>query len=413
MARMEKMIYLDHNSTTPYSPSVRQYLEHGILKDWHNASSMYPVAHILGQKIKEHRSFIADYLNCSSKHLFFTSGGTESINTILSSKTLKLNKINAVITSPLEHTATIKAAEYLLNHEGIKVRDVLHNEHGEILLNELEERCSKNPGSLLSFLSSNNETGVITDVKEISKIARKYGCLVHIDAVQSLGKTAIDLEDWDVDFVSFSGHKIGAMKGIGLLYARKPFAPLMFGGNQERGLRPGTHNYPAIRSFHMAIQDIDLDKQEYVRDLRNYFEEKLLKSNLDLQKKTLNLPFRKFKVNCTDASNRLSNTSNVYCGGISNYTVALGLAQKGVCVSTGSACHAGSPDPSHVMTHVAHSLNEESPREYANSCIRVSLSSSNTKQEIDVLVELLIEIYSKSYTEADIPVANFVPSKNL
>ena len=379
---------------------MEKYLEQGILEDWYNPSSMYSQAQILHQKIRECRKAISDYLNCSSKHLFFTGGGTESINTVLSLETLKLNQLSTFITSHLEHHATIKKIDYLSEYQSIRLFWIRNNEQGEINLSHLEKLCSEHPQSLLSFLSANNETGVITDIKSIVAIARKYNCLVHVDAVQSLGKTPIDLEKWDVDFASFSGHKIGAMKGIGLLYARKPFAPLMYGGGQERGLRPGTYNYPAIHSFKLAIQDIDLNKQKYVRQLRDYFENSLLnpfKENLsnlsleNLQKIKTYESLNPFKVNCKKA-NRLSNTSNIYCGGISNQVVLWNLAQKGICIATSSACNAGSPEPSHVLTAIADLEDLGNPKDYAKSCIRISLSPSNTKQEVDYLVQSLREL---------------------
>ena len=404
---MEQLIYFDHNSTVPYSPSVRSYLEQGILGDWYNPSSMYSQAQILYQKIRESRKFIADYLNCSSKHLFFTSGGTESINTILSTETLRLNQLSAFITSFLEHHATIKKIDYLSDYQNIRPHWVFNNEQGEINLDHLEETCSKHPYSLLSFLSANNETGVITDIQAISKITKKYNCLVHVDAVQSLGKMPVDLEKWDVDFASFSGHKIGAMKGIGLLYARKPFASLMYGGGQERGLRPGTHNYPAIQSFKLAVQDIDLNKQKYVKQLRDYFESNLSgipgyfeTIDHDVESQQITRYVQKkfvtpFKVNCKKA-HRLPNTSNIHCGmGISNQAVLLRLAQKGIYASAGSACNAGSPEPSHVITALG-ICDDVSPRVYAKSCIRISLSPSNTKQEINFLIQSLKELVSPS-----------------
>ena len=417
------MIYFDYNSTAPYSPSVRKYLERGILEDWYNPSSVYSQAQVLHQKIRECRKFIADYLNCSPKHLFFTSGGTESINTILSLETLKLNKLSAFISSELEHHATLKKIERLIgyqapasnytqqnqnfiNSQKVKYIPILSNDQGETNLNNLEEICSNYPQSLVSLLSANNETGVITNIKEVSKIARKYNCLVHVDAVQSLGKEPVDLEKWDVDFASFSGHKIGAMKGVGLLYAKKPFAPLIYGGGQERGFRPGTYNYPAIQSFKLAVQDIDLKKQDYVRQLRDYFESKLLGRssyceeidyNVDTQQtirqKEEEVLHSSFKVNCQKA-NRLSNTSNIYCAGISNQAILLNLAQKGIAISAGSACNAGSPEPSHVMTQIAFYMDQT--KDYANSCFRVSLSPLNTQQEIDFLIKSLRELISSS-----------------
>ena len=416
------MAYFDYNSTAPYSTLVRGYLEQEILQDWHNPSAIYPKAQILDQQIKECRIFIADFLNCSPKNLFFTSGGTEAINTALSSDTLRLHAVSSIISSPLEHHATLKKMEYLkaLNEgkaygEGsrpVKLYWVGNNEQGEINLLELEILCAKHPRSFISLLSANNETGVITDVKEVSRIAKKYHCLVHIDAVQSLGKTPVDLSDWDVDFVSFSGHKIGAMKGVGLFYAKKSFAPLMYGGGQEKGLRPGTYNFPAVYSLKLAVQDIDFRKWECVKQLRDYFEKSLLAGYGFATKKGLNpanaasdsthtahwrrerkkeLNMSPFKINCQSAK-RLSNTSSIYCKGISSQRILLHFAKKGICASAGSACQAGSPEPSHVITALS-ICDDVSARDYARNCIRISLSPSNTKEEVDFVLSAFRELY--------------------
>ena len=380
---MGQMIYFDHNSTTSYSPSVRNYLEKDLSEDWYNAFAAYPKAQILSQKINECRSVIAHHLNGSPKNLFFTSGGTESINTVLSLGTLKLNRLNSFIASPMDHHAVIKRIQYLCD-ENTPAHWIHSNENGEINLKELEIICEHHPHSMISFLSANNETGVTTNIQTATQIAKKYKCLVHVDAVQSLGKMPIDLKKWDVDFASFSGHKIGSMKGIGLLYAKKPFVPLMHGGEQERSLRPGTQNYPAIQSFKLAVEDIDTDKQMYVKDLRDYLENQI----------AINIP--SFEINCQKAS-RIHNTSNIYCKGMSSYEVTLGLAQKGIYISVGSACNAGTSEPSHVLTEIAKAMKKNSTKDYARSCIRVSLSSSNTKLEVDTFLYELKKLYAQKF----------------
>ena len=462
------MIYFDYNATAPYSPSVREYLQTSLLEDWQNPSSICPQSQVLERRIRECKSFVAERLNCSPKHLFWTGGGTESVNTVLSAETLRLNRLSGFISSRLEHHASLRKLEYLsqtmplgfeksgaaaerkppwpplsggktaLRETGkfqsnrYKIHCAPHNDQGEIDLSRLEEICSKNPRSLISLLSANNETGVLTDIKAVSKIARQYDCLVHADAVQSLGKEPLDLEDWDADFASFSGHKIGALKGVGLLFARKPFAPLMHGGGQERGMRPGTYNFPAVCSFKSAVQDIDLKKQEQVRRLRDYFEERLKSfslsdkgsdaKSLDTKPGAAKAPAgddgkaKFFRVNCRKAP-RLSNTSNIHCGaGISNQALLLHLARRGICVSAGSACNAGSPEPSHVMAQIAAvfketrktgiskelfpvaakaALFDNKGADYARSCLRISFAPSNTKAETDFLLQSLKEFYDK------------------
>ena len=393
------MIYFDHNSTAPYSVSVKKYLAQDAVKDWHNASAEYPKAQMLEQKIKECRQFIAEHLNCFAKHLFFTSCGTESINTILSSDTLRINNLKTIISSHLEHHATIKKLDYLNDFQNVQSKLLKNNENGEIDLDDLEKLCSNNPRSLISLLSSNNETGVITNIKQVSKTAKKYHCLVHVDAVQSLGKEKVNLEDWGVDFASFSGHKIGAMKGVGLLYAKKPFAPLMHGGGQEKSLRPGTYNFPSIYSFKLAVQDIDLKKQQYVKELRDYFESQLM----SLKKSQTN----SFKINCQE-THRLPNTSNVYCGGLSNQAVLLYLSKKNIYVSAGSACNAGSPETSHVITML--NIGGRPNNDYAKSCIRISFAPSNSKQEVDFLLQSLKEMQACEHNQTYSPTAEEIKS---
>ena len=457
---MEKLIYFDHNATTPYSPSVREYLQTDFLKDWQNPSAMYPKAQALKQKIQACRKEIAEQLHCAPKNLFFTSGATESINTVLSLETLKLNNISSIITSPMEHQATLKKVEYLnrLKSNKIKIHYVLHNKEGEINLEDLEELCSKNHRSLISLMSANNETGVMTSINKIKDIAYWSNCLVHVDAVQSLGKKPVNLTSWGVDFASFSGHKIGAMKGVGVLYAKKPFSPLLYGGGQEKEKRSGTYNFPAIYSLKLAMQDINLSQQKHVWKLRAYFEN-YLTFKLQKQHKVTDLGFSEepisesnkqnfiavedsetkkrvlfakgqtrtyssspFQINCRMVK-RLSNISNIYCEDKTSEEVVLHLARKGICVSAGSACHASSPAPSHVIVALKDpeytrknratapeppyfvaigdvKIPTMSPLDYARCCVRISLSPSNTKEEIQFLIQSLAELYSMN--------ANFV-----
>lgn len=362
------MIYFDHNSTTPYSKSVKQYIQNDFVKDWHNPSSIYINSEILNQNIRSCRNTIANFLNCFSKHLYFTSCGTESINTVLSEDTLNANNISSIITSHLEHHASLNKIKYLKT-KGLFVHYVKNNDQGEIDMEHFEQLCVKNPKSLVSLLSVNNETGVQTDIKRITHIAKKFDCLVHIDGVQSLGKELVDLEDLDVDYASFSGHKIGALKGVGLLYAKANFNPLMLGGGQERGLRPGTYNYPAIYSLKLAIQDLDLNMQKHVKKLRDHLE-KSLNTRINGQK-----------------TERVFNTSNFYCN-MSNQALVLCLAKHNIAVSTGSACNAGTPEPSQVI-QMLNITSYGSAIDYARSCLRVSLAASNSYKEIDTFINVL------------------------
>ena len=330
-------LYLDHNSTTSYSVGVVKYIKEELIDDFANASSEHDAGFYLSGKIKEHRLVIADHLGSSTKKIIFTSGATESINTILSIENLKKLNIKSLISSPMEHHATLHQLDFLKTN-GFEVFYVKNNSNGELDLSHLAELSVAHPDSMLSFLYVNNETGVINDVNEITAIAHRNRSYVHIDAVQALGKLQFNLDDIDCDFASFSGHKIGSLKGIGLLYVRNidSFKALLHGGGQERGYRPGTYNYPGIKSFALAVQDIDFKKVEEIEFYRNRLEQEFLK--LD----------SKFKINCQSA-NRVANTTNLYLGGLDAREVLLNLSRLGVYVSTGSACNGANPEPSHVL----------------------------------------------------------------
>lgn len=352
------MIYLDYNATAPLSESVQEYVKNQMVNDWANPSSEHDAGYILNQKIKKDRAVIAEFLGVSTKGLFFTSGATESINTVLSVDTLKKNGIDTIISSRLEHHATLHRLKYL-EKQGFKIEYVGNSNQGIIDFSELENKLASNKGkALASFLYVNNETGTITDVKKVVELCHENDCLVHLDAVQALGKLQFDLDDIDPDFASFSGHKIGALKGIGLLYCSdvKKVSPYIYGGGQESGIRPGTSNYPAIHSFRLAIDDVDWDKNVELEKLRDEFEKEYLALNSD------------FRINASD-SPRVGNTSNIYLGGREAREVLLKLSREKIYVSTGSACSSGSIEPSHVIQELGFE------KEVAKSSLRLSFGS--------------------------------------
>lgn len=332
------MIYLDYNATAPYSPRVEEYIKNQMVNDWANPSSEHDAGYILSNKIKADRQEIADFLGVSTRTLFFTSGATESTNTVLSIENLKRNNVKTLVSSKLEHHATLHCLEHL-EKNGFKVLYISNDSNGKLNLDELETILKEEENCLVTLLFVNNEIGTINDISTISKLSRQHGSLIHIDAVQALGKHKFDLYDLDVDYASLSGHKIGAMKGIGLLYAEEPkkIAPLIHGGGQESALRPGTYNFPAIHSFRLAVEDIDFTKNQEIERLRDEFEKLILES----------IPGS--SVNASDHP-RVGNTSNIFLGdGIESRAVLLQLSRKKIYVSTGSACTAGAVEPSHVI----------------------------------------------------------------
>lgn len=368
------MIYFDNNATTKFSLRVQEYLRKGFIDNWGNASS----EHLFGQTTKDiiegDREYIANFLNVLKKNILFTSGATESINSILNPIFCSENKITSVISSKLEHQSTLSAIDRLKKH-GVKILWVKNDENGVIDLKNLESLAKQFPQSLASFLYVNNETGVIQDVKTITRICKEFGCLVHLDSVQALGKYNFDLLKLGVDFASFSAHKIGGLKGVGLLYIKNPdnFVPFILGGGQEQGLRAGTYNINGIRSFRFALEDSKKWNLDSITNLRNKFEEEVLKLN------------DKIKINCQNA-NRICNTSNIYFPNLPNQAVALDLSRNNICVSTGSACSSGTTDPSYVIQGLGQTKN------YASSCIRFSFAYFNIHNEVNRTIEALKQI---------------------
>ena len=368
------MVYFDHNSTAPYSPKVIEYIQGDMVNQWGNASSEYEIGYHLSGVIKNNRHFIADFLGCSTQKLFFTAGATESINSVLSPVNLHSHRIKRVITSPMEHHATLNCCKRL-EENNISISYIKNDESGNIDLNDLKALCEKYPNSVVSLCFVNNETGVISPAKEIIEIAHGFECVVHLDSVQALGKIPFSLDDLDVDFASFSGHKIGSFKGVGLLYVKSlvKFKPFIVGGEQERSFRAGTYNLPGIHSLKLAIEDIDLTKDNLVKKKRDSFETEFLKLNPSFEINGINAP-------------RVSNTSNIHLCGHSSREIMLQLSSRGICVSTGSACSNHNVNPSHVIYSM------RGKNTIADSSLRVSLGIQNSDSEMALLAKSLKKI---------------------
>lgn len=367
------MIYFDNNATLEYSPIVKHFIQNEMLEKWANPSSEYEIGRLLADEIQLIRRDIAEFLSISSKEVVFTSGATESINSVLSLENLKLQGISRVVTSHLEHHATLDRVKFL-EKNGIKVQFVSNDEEGNLNIEEITDLVTSSEKTIFSFLFVNNEIGTINDIELISKIIEQTNHQLHIDASQALGKLKFDLSKIEYNYVSFSGHKIGSLKGIGLLIIKdiKNFQPLLHGGGQERGLRPGTINFSVIKTLKLAIDDTEKWNLKHIQELRDYFEKKVIEIS-------------GIKINATKSS-RVCNTSNIYCGGTNSREVVMQLSRLGMYVSTGSACSSGSFEPSHVITALGKS------KDYANSCMRVSFSASNTKEEVDEFVYHLRKI---------------------
>lgn len=367
------MIYMDNAATTKVTENVLNSMLPYMRENYGNASAIYSLGQKSRAAIENSRIKIAEILKTKPSEIYFTSSGSESDNWVIK-ESLNPGEKNHIISSKIEHPAilnSLKAVERLgSNYSLISV-----DQEGFINLDELSEKIKDNT-KLISVMFANNEIGTIEPIKEISKIAREKNILMHTDAVQAMGNVKFNLKDLDLDMLSISGHKLGAPKGIGILYIKEgtEIFPFIDGGEQERGMRASTENVASIVGLARAIEDAydNIDENiSYTRDLRDYTIEKLL--NIDGI--ILNGPREK----------RLPGNINITLKDTKPQTMVQYLDMYDICASSGSACAAGSINPSHVLRAIGRS------EEDSLSMLRLSLNHNNTKDECDYVVEKISE----------------------
>ena len=378
--------YLDYNATSPLDPEVRKVMTEAL--SLANASSFHQAGQKARHAVEETREIIAGTLSCEPGDLIFTSGGTESDNLAIRGVLMaRLLERRHLAVSAIEHPAVLDTARHLEKRRcALSVVPV--GADGVVSLDALKAVVTDQT-ALVSLMHANNETGVIQPIQEASKIAHAKGALFHVDAVQSYGKLDLKPEEAGIDLLSISAHKLCGPKGAGALYIRKgvKIESLLHGGHQEKNVRPGTENVPAIVGFGKAAALAQRYRQEESRRvgaLRDRLEMTLLEKVSGVH---LN----------GDIKKRLHNTSNISFGGLDGETLLMNLDLKGICVSTGSACTAGSVELSHVL--LAMGLPEASAR----ATIRFSLGRFTTEAEVEyVLTELprVIEKLRKTGTAA-------------
>ena len=368
------MIYLDYNATTPVLPEVREAMLPYLGDDWGNPSSSYRFGSKLKAKIEEARERVAALIGSkTSREVLFTSGGTESNNTAIHAAIMSHPEKRHIITSHVEHSSVLTYCRYLEQYHGYRVTYLPVDREGLLSLADLEVAISLDT-VLVSLMWANNETGVIFPVDPIAQLCQAKGVLFHCDAVQAVGKLLADVRTMPIDYLSITGHKLGVPKGIGALYVHRkaPFVPFVHGGHQERGRRGGTENVASIIGLVTAtvLALKRLPKYEStVRPLRDILEQGILTTipNTELN---------------GQASVRLANTTNITFSGIESEALLLLLDQAGICASSGSACLADSPDPSHVIAAMK-------PGASARQCVRFSLGAGiNKSQIVQVLSDL-------------------------
>ncbi len=371
-----KTIYMDNNATTRVAPEVLEVMLPYFSELYGNPSSMHRFGDQVGKAIEVARGQVADLLHAMPAEIIFTSCGTESDSTAILSALQAVPGKRHIVTSRVEHPAVKNLCESLDRLTGHKhTVTSLHVESDGTMDLEKYEKAITEDTAIVSMMWANNETGVIFPIKEMAAIAKSRGVLFHTDAVQAVGKVPIDLQDVPVDFLSLSGHKLHAPKGIGALYVRKgtPYMPFLIGGHQEGGRRGGTENVASIIGLGKACElagHMMHTENTVVRALRDKLENGLLE-----------------KVSHTilngHKKDRLPNTTNVSFEYIEGEAILLHLDQFGICASSGSACTSGSLEPSHVLRAMG------VPFTAAHGSIRFSLSIYNTEDEVDYILEKL------------------------
>lgn len=363
------MIYMDNAATTRITDSVFEAMLPYLKENYGNPSAIYSLGQRSRAAIENSRIKIAEILGVKASEIYFTSSGSESDNWALKGSLLP-NQENHIISSKIEHPAILNSLKKIEKWGGETSLVSVDNE-GFVDLDEIENSV-KDSTRLISIMFANNEIGTIEPLAEIAKIAKAKNILFHTDAVQAMGNIKFKIEDIGVDMLSLSGHKLGAPKGVGLLYVKEGIELDSFldGGEQERGQRASTENLASIVGLARALEDAYNNIEEntsITRELRDYTIEKLL--NIDGI--ILNGPKEK----------RLPGNINITLKNTKPQTMVQYLDMFDICVSSGSACAAGSINPSHVLRAIGRS------EEDSLSMLRLSLNHENTREECDYVVE--------------------------
>jgi cysteine desulfurase len=372
-------VYLDNSATTMTDKNVVKSMIPFFTKNYGNASSLHYAGNDAQKALSSARKKIAEYINANPDEIIFTSGGTESDNLALSGVVQSLRssgeeKIH-IITSNIEHPAVLNTCK-ALEGWGVEVTYIDVNEEGIINLEQLKSSIRPHT-KLISIMHANNEIGTLQPIKEIGEIAKEHNILFHTDAVQTLTKVKIDVKEINVDLISFSAHKIHGPKGVGALYIKKktPIKSITYGGSHEFRKRPGTENISGIVGFAVAL---DVNKQEDIEKMTK-LRDRLIDGLEKIPKSKLNGSREK----------RLCNNVNVGFEFIEGEGILMHLSEKGICVSTGSACSSASLEPSHVLRAI------KLRHEIIHGAIRFTLSKYTTEKEIDYTIKTVTGIVKK------------------
>ncbi|MBJ6801910.1 IscS subfamily cysteine desulfurase [Geomonas propionica] len=368
----QRLVYLDHNATTPVHPEVREAMLPLLTDEFGNPSSIHGAGNRARSALDAARRILAQALNCTARRIVFTGGGSEADNLAIRGAVLAGDGAKRhLITSSVEHPAVLNTCR-ALERSGCELT-VLPVDADGVVRPETLERALRPDTLLVSVMLANNETGALQPVAELAGIAHLHGALFHCDAVQALGKLELDVEQLGVDLLTLSSHKMHGPKGVGALYVGREVAlePIITGGGQERGLRAGTENVPGIVGFAKAVelaqQMLHAGEAARLSELRDRLEQGVLDLLPGARRNGPRLM-------------RLPNTLNMELPGVRGESLVLHLDRQGIALSSGSACKSGNPDPSHAL--LAMGLTPQQ----AHCSVRFSLGCSNTVQDIDYVL---------------------------
>lgn len=377
---MDKIIYLDNAATTKAAKEAVDAMIPFFREHYGNASSIYSLGAESKKAMNQAREVIAGSIGATPQEIYFTGGGSEADNwALVAAAEAYASKGKHIITSKIEHHAILHTCEYL-QKRGYEITYIDVDEHGILNLDELK-KAIRSDTILISVMFANNEIGTIQPMKEIGEIAREHGVLFHTDAVQAYGHVPINVDEYHIDMLSTSAHKINGPKGIGFLYIRKgvKIRSFIHGGAQERSRRAGTENIPGIVGFgaavKRAVESLDERMAQETR-LRDYLIKRISEE----------IPYCRLN---GDRAKRLPNNVNFSFRFIEGESLLIMLDMRGICASSGSACTSGSLDPSHVLLAIG------LPHEIAHGSLRLTLSEENTEEEMDYVVESIKEIVAR------------------
>jgi len=393
-----RKVYIDYNATTPLRPEVKA----SMLEDldvFGNASSMHASGRLAHARVEQARSDVSNLIGSKNGKIIFTSGGSEANNTVFQTMRLiiesqdtdsvpaSLLKRDEILTTAIEHPCVLNSA-LNLKSLSFKVKILPVDEYGKLKIDELKKNLNDKT-LFVSVMAANNEIGTVQDIKEITALVKNAGALMHIDAVQAVGKMPINADDLIVDYLTVSAHKIYGPKGVGALYVKKgaPLFPLVRGGHQEDGLRAGTYNNTGILGFGKAAQLAALEIDKYLNEIS------VLRDRL---KKGLTEKIPNIKIN-GHPIDVLPNTLNVSFPGVEGEAILLSMDIQGIEASTGSACASGSLEPSHVL--MATGVGPE----LAHGSIRFSLGWGITEDDIDYIIEVLAPVIARLRAMSTLP----------